>query len=96
MNVTIDMSADDLDRLAAAVADKLRPDLAKLAASAGGNGKLDKQLFNEVDTADAVSMSSHTLKRWRQAGLIPCHTSKPVRYSRADIDTILEWLRMRD
>ena len=94
MNITIDLSPADLDRLADAVAEKLRPDLAKVA-TAGGNSKGGRLLWREPEAAARLGMAAPTLKNWRLEGLIPCHSSRPVRYSEADLEAILIWLKSR-
>lgn len=91
--VDITLAPEEIERIAAAVAAKLRPELAKVSPSNDGPGKL---LWTEPEAAMATAISKFTLKNWRQEGLIPCHSSKPVRYSRDDLDAILEFLKNRD
>ena len=96
--VDITLAPEEIERIAAAVAAKLRPELAKTTASAtaGENGQNGRLLWSEREAAGRFGLSPHTLKTWRQEGLIPCHSSKPVRYSRDDLDAILDFLRTRD
>ena len=94
-NVDLTLSDTDIDRLAAAVAVKLRPDLAKVAA-ANGNGKDSRLLWTEAETAERLAVSKHTLKTWRLEGLIACFSSRPVRYNQESIDAAMAWLRTRE
>lgn len=94
MNVELNLTDADLDAISDRVAVKLAEQLSAIAAAGGDkNGRV---LWTEEETADRLAVSKHTLKAWRLEGSIACFSTKPVRYSQANIDAVMVWLRTRE
>lgn len=90
--VELSLSEADLEALAERVAAKLA-DRLKPASNTNGS---TKELWSEKETATVIGVSVYSLQRWRRDGLIAAASDRrPVRYSRADIDAIKEFLRTR-
>lgn len=92
MNVELTLSANDLDRLAELVAEKLA---GTIATSTSTNGST-KDFWSEEDAAAKLGVSKYSMQRWRRDGLIAAASDKrPIRYSRKNLDAAAEWLRTR-
>ena len=90
--VELTLSEADLEAIATRVADKLAE---KLKPSTNGTGV--KERWSESEAAGVVGTSKYSLARWRKAGCFAVASpTRPVAYSRADLDGVLEFLRTRE
>jgi len=86
--IEIRLTDDDLSKLADMIAERLAPRC--------GDPKAGKLLWTEAEAAAALGVSPFSLKRWRQAHYISASANtKPILYTRDDLEQIADWLAQR-
>ena len=87
MEVSISLSAADVERIADAITAKLS---GQPAAGAAADGKV---LWREDEAAACLGISPHTLKKFRLRGYIQAATAdRPVLYRREHLEAAAEFL----
>jgi hypothetical protein len=90
MEIVARLSADDVDRIAAAVAERLG---AAGPAGSGDQAGPGKIFWTEQQAAESLGISALTLKAWRLRNLIVASTStRPILYSRQALQAAAEFL----
>lgn len=90
MQIEVSLSDADVERIAQRVAELIgsnhRP----------ADGDQLPKLLTEPEAAAQLGVSKFSLKKWREEGYIPSHTSRrPILYSADNLREIASWMASR-